>query len=65
MISGIVVGAGNEEMILDAWRTEEQIRVEKEASKKQREILGRWKKFLVGLRIRERVNSIYGSTTAE
>ena len=50
----------NEEMVLDAWRAEEVIRVEKEATKKQKEVLARWKKFLVGLRIRRRIGIAYG-----
>ena len=50
----------NEEMVLDAWRAEEAIRVEKEATKKQKEVLARWKKFLVGLRIRRRIGIAYG-----
>jgi xeroderma pigmentosum group C-complementing protein len=50
----------NEEMVLDAWRQEEAIRVEKEATKKQKDVLTRWKKFLVGLRIRKRIGIVYG-----
>jgi xeroderma pigmentosum group C-complementing protein len=50
----------NEEMVLDAWRQEEAIRVEKEATKKQKDVLTRWKKFLVGLRIRKRIGIAYG-----
>jgi xeroderma pigmentosum group C-complementing protein len=60
---GIVVASENEELVMDAWQTEEAIRVEKEATKKQMEVLGRWKKFLVGLRIRQRINNVYGSTS--
>lgn len=47
-------------MVLDAWRQEEAIRVEKEATKKQKDVLARWRKFLVGLRIRKRVGIAYG-----
>jgi xeroderma pigmentosum group C-complementing protein len=54
------VAVENEEMVLDAWRAEEVIRVEKEATKKQKEVLARWKKFLVGLRIRRRIGIAYG-----
>ena len=46
--------------MLDAWRAEEAIRVEKEATKKQKEVLARWKKFLVGLGIRKRIGIVYG-----
>ena len=61
MVSGIVVAAEHEEMILDAWHAEEAIRIEKEATKKQKEVLARWKKFLVGLRIRKRIGLVYGA----
>jgi xeroderma pigmentosum group C-complementing protein len=47
-------------MVIDAWRAEEAIRVEREASKKQKQVLDRWKKFLVGLRIRKRIGIVYG-----
>ena len=50
----------NEEIVLDAWRAEEAIRVAKEATRKQKEVLARWKKFLVGLRIRRRIGIAYG-----
>ena len=59
-MAGIVVAAENEEIVLDAWREDEEIRVQKEAARKQNEVLARWKKFLVGLRIRQRINQVYG-----
>jgi xeroderma pigmentosum group C-complementing protein len=54
------VAVENEEIVLDAWRAEEAIRVAKEATRKQKEVLARWKKFLVGLRIRRRIGIAYG-----
>jgi len=60
---GVVVASENKELVMDAWQAEEVIRVEKEATKKQKEVLGRWKKFLVGLRIRQRINNVYGSNS--
>ena len=60
VVEGVVIAAENAEMVLDAWRAEEAMRVEREATKKQNEVLGRWKKFLVGLRIRQRINNVYG-----
>jgi len=60
VVGGVVIAAENEEMVLDAWRAEEAMRVEREATKKQNEVLGRWKKFLAGLRIRQRINNVYG-----
>lgn len=49
---------------MDAWQAEESIRVEREATKKQKEVLARWKKFLVGLRIRQRINNVYGTNSS-
>jgi xeroderma pigmentosum group C-complementing protein len=65
VVEGIVVAEENEEMVLDAWREDEQIRLEKEAAKKEKEVLARWKKFLVGLRIRQRINQVYGTASTE
>ena len=55
----------NEELVMDAWQAEEAIRVEKEATKKQKEVLARWKKFFVGLRIRQRINNVYGTSSGD
>jgi len=63
-VAGVVVASENEELVMDAWQAEEAIRVEKEATKKQKEVLARWKKFLVGLRIRHRINNIYGTNSS-
>jgi xeroderma pigmentosum group C-complementing protein len=65
VVSGVVVAAGHEDIVLDAWHAEEVIRLEKEATKKQKEILSRWKKFLVGLRIRKRIGLVYGAKENE
>lgn len=65
VVFGVVVASEHEEMVLDAWREEEALRAEKEATKKQKEVLARWKKFLVGLRIRKRIGIVYGDTTEE
>jgi xeroderma pigmentosum group C-complementing protein len=64
VVGGVVVAAENEEIVMDAWQAEEAMRVEREATKKQKEVLGRWKKFLVGLRIRQRINDVYGSNSS-
>ena len=60
MVTGVVVAIENEEMVLDAWKQEEAIKVEKEAMNKQTRTLERWKKFLIGLRIRRRIGIVYG-----
>ena len=60
VMEGIVVAAENQEIVLDAWREEEENRFKKEAARKQKDTLARWRKFLVGLRIRQRINQVYG-----
>ena len=55
----------NEGLVMDAWRAEDVMRAEKEATKKQKEVLAKWKKFLVGLRIRQRINNVYGSNSED
>jgi xeroderma pigmentosum group C-complementing protein len=50
----------HKDMVLDAWHAEEAIRIEKETTKKENEVYNRWKKFLIGLRIRKRVDRMYG-----
>jgi len=60
VVTGVVVAIENEEMVLDAWKQEEAIKVEKEAMNKQTRTLERWKKFLIGLRIRRRIGIVYG-----
>jgi len=59
------VAVEHEDMVVDAWREEEAIRVETEATKKQKEVLSRWKKFLVGLRIRRRIGLVYGDVAQD
>jgi len=61
VVEGVVIAAENEEMVMNAWHAEEVMRLEREATKRQNEVLGRWKRFLVGLRIRQRINDVYGS----
>jgi xeroderma pigmentosum group C-complementing protein len=61
--SGIVIAVENKEVILDALRQEEDIRIEKEIQRRENEVLARWKKFLIGLRIRKRLGIVYGEHT--
>ena len=60
VIDGVVVAAENEDTLMDAWREEEAQRRLKEDEKRNKLILGTWRKFLMGLRIVERVREEYG-----
>ena len=57
---GVIVAVENEDALIDAWEHEEEIRKLKEDEKKAKLILGTWRKFLMGLRIVERVREEYG-----
>lgn len=61
IIQGVVVAAENEDLVKDAWRAEEAERRKKERLKQEKRILQTWRKFLMGLRIAERVREEYGA----
>lgn len=60
ILTGVVVAAENEDMVIDAWEADELEKAKKEADKREKLVLGLWKKFLSGLRIVERMKAEYG-----
>ena len=60
VIDGVVVASENEDILIDAWEEEEAKKRVKEDEKRNKLILGTWRKFLMGLRIVERVREEYG-----
>ncbi|KAL1985310.1 hypothetical protein VTN96DRAFT_7988 [Rasamsonia emersonii] len=60
VIEGVVVAEENAELVKDAWRAEQQAKREKERLQQEKRILQTWRKFLMGLRIAERVRAEYG-----
>ncbi|KAF2180664.1 Rad4-domain-containing protein [Zopfia rhizophila CBS 207.26] len=60
VLTGVVVAAENEDLVIDAWEADEAEKARKEADKKEKLVLGLWKKFFVGLRIVERMKREYG-----
>ncbi|CAI8012362.1 DNA repair protein complementing XP-C cells homolog [Geodia barretti] len=62
VIDGIVVAEESEEMLMEAWRQEEQMMIEKEMKKREARVLERWKKLVRGVLIRERVQRTYRLT---
>ena len=60
VITGVIVAEENENMLIDAWEKDEEERRIKEEGKRERAALGMWRKFLMGLRIVERVREEYG-----
>ncbi|RKP08465.1 hypothetical protein THASP1DRAFT_29729 [Thamnocephalis sphaerospora] len=60
VVTGIVVAAENEALVLDAWRAHEHARFEKERSKREKAALKRWRTLLHGISIRDRLQKQYG-----
>ena len=59
VISGIVVAAENEEVVLQAHWAAESAAAEKEIVKRRERCLKRWKKLIIGLRVRSRIQGEY------
>jgi xeroderma pigmentosum group C-complementing protein len=60
VIEGVVVAAENGDLLKDAWRADQEVRREKERLAQEKRILQTWRKFVMGLRIMERVRNEYG-----
>jgi xeroderma pigmentosum group C-complementing protein len=60
ILTGVVVAVENEDMVIDAWEADEAEKAKKEADKREKLVLGLWKKFMGGLRIVERMKAEYG-----
>jgi len=60
VITGVVVAAENEDLVIDEWEKDEEERKRKDDAKRERVALATWRKFLMGLRIVERVRDEYG-----
>lgn len=59
VLTGVVVAREYEHVVIDAWE-EERVRMRvKEEARMEAQVLGLWKKFYVGLKIRERVRREY------
>lgn len=57
---GIIVAEENEDLLRDAWRTEEVEKKKKADGKRERAALAMWRRFLMGLRIVTRLRKEYG-----
>ncbi|KAF2637542.1 Rad4-domain-containing protein [Massarina eburnea CBS 473.64] len=60
ILTGVVVAAENEDLVIDAWEADQAEKAAKEADKKEKLVLGLWKKFFVGLRTVQRLKREYG-----
>ncbi len=60
VITGVVVAKENEHAVIDVWEKEEEERKIKEEGKREKMALATWRKWLMGLRIIQRVREEYG-----
>jgi xeroderma pigmentosum group C-complementing protein len=60
IVTGVVVAEENYEMVIEEWEKDEAERIRKEDEKTRKTAIGMWRKFLMGLRIVERVREEYG-----
>ena len=65
VIEGVVIAAENEGLLRDSWLAEEEVKRKREQLKAEKRILETWRKFLLGLRIAERVREEYGGENDE
>ena len=65
VITGVVVAKEHEETVMEEWKKDEEERKIKEEGKREKAALGMWRKFVVGLRIIERVREEYGNAGGE
>lgn len=60
VILGVVIAEENEDAVRDAWRAWSEEQKKKEEGKLEKLVLEMWRKFVLGLRIRDRVQEDYG-----
>ncbi|KAK5554845.1 hypothetical protein LTR46_007049 [Exophiala xenobiotica] len=60
VITGVVVAKEHEKALVEAWTEYNEQQRKKEESKMEKLVLDLWRKFVMGLRIRERVQDTYG-----
>jgi xeroderma pigmentosum group C-complementing protein len=60
VITGVVVAAEHEDLVMAEWEKDEAERKAKEEGKRERIALAMWRKMLVGLKIMKRVQEDYG-----
>ncbi|OXV06738.1 hypothetical protein Egran_05495 [Elaphomyces granulatus] len=60
VIEGVVIAEENGDLVRDAWRVDQEARHQRQRLQQEKRILQTWRKFLMGLRITERVRAEYG-----
>lgn len=59
--TGVVIAEENKKLLIDAWTKFNEEQRKKEETKMEKLVLDLWRKFVMGLRIRERVHDVYGN----
>ncbi|MCJ1422285.1 hypothetical protein MMC29_000165 [Sticta canariensis] len=65
VITGVVVAAEHEDLVVDKWEEDEEERKIKEEGKREQVALAAWRKLLMGMRIMKRVQEEYGGDADE
>ncbi|KAI8632480.1 Rad4-domain-containing protein [Xylariaceae sp. FL1651] len=60
VIQGVVIAEEHYERLISEWEKDEAERARKEDEKRRKAALGTWRKFLMGLRIADRIQQDYG-----
>lgn len=60
VVMGVVVAKENEHALIDAWQVWEAEQRKKEEGKQEKAVLSLWRKMVMGLRIKERMQEDYG-----
>lgn len=62
--TGVVIAEENKDLLIDAWTKFNEEQRRKQETKMEKLVLDLWRKFVMGLRIREKVNDTYGDGVA-
>ena len=60
LLNGVVIGEENRALVLEAWTQDEEERRIKEEGRREKNALALWRKWMMGLRVLQRVNLEYG-----
>ena len=60
VIQGVVIAEENQDLVMEELEKDEIERARKEDEKRRKKALGKWRKFLMGMRVVERIRQDYG-----
>ncbi|KAF4445131.1 xeroderma pigmentosum group C-complementing protein [Fusarium austroafricanum] len=65
VIQGVVIAQENHDIVMEELEKDEAERARKEDEKRRKKALAQWRRFLMGMRIAERIRQEYGEITDE